>query len=65
MFKSKTTMLLQEEGQESAARSYAIDLLLNTHIPIHRAKDRFEESFPQYGYVFDEVCEDLNGVGGI
>ena len=65
MFKSKATMILQEEGYESAARSYAIDLLLNNAMSADRAWDMFEENFPNYNYVFREVLEDIRGVGGI
>lgn len=47
---------------ESAALSAAYELLINTNIPIGRAREYFLADYPDYIEVFEEVvqeCEEM------
>lgn len=58
MFESKRTMQYKQHMLESAALAAAYELLINTNVPINRAREYFLEDFPDYIEVFEEVVQE-------
>lgn len=67
MFASKDKLRYQESRNEDWARTCAYELVINTSMSKSNVREMFAEQFPDYGYVLDEVFEEVeemaNAVG--
>jgi hypothetical protein len=62
MYESKRTLNYKYHLEVAAAQAAAYELLINTNIPIDRAREYFIADYPDHIEIFEEVVQECQGM---